>query len=75
MCIRRSTWTLVAASPSKSCRLSSPTTPSASHALEREARVLASLNSPHIAALYGLERSGTQTFLVMELVPGETLAD
>ena len=42
---------------------------------EREARVLASLNHPHIAALYGLERLDTQTFLVMELVPGETLSE
>src|SRR2546421_12107726 len=41
---------------------------------EREARVLASLNHPNIAAIYGLERSDRQTFLVMELVEGETLA-
>ena len=42
---------------------------------EREARVLASLNHPHIAALYGLEESGDRTFLVMELVEGLTLAE
>src|SRR5262249_27009567 len=42
---------------------------------EREARVLASLNHPNIAAIYGLENSNEKTFLVMELVPGETLAD
>src|SRR5262249_50632585 len=41
---------------------------------QREARVLASLNHPNIAALYGLEESAGRTFLVMELVPGETLA-
>src|SRR5437867_9775045 len=41
---------------------------------EREARVLASLNHPNIAAIYGLERSEHQNFLVMELVDGETLA-
>src|SRR5205823_5927846 len=41
---------------------------------EREARVLASLNHPNIATIYGLERTGTATFLVMELVPGEALA-
>src|SRR3972149_1625264 len=42
---------------------------------QREARVLASLNHPNIAAIYGLEESGGRNFLVMELVPGETLAD
>jgi serine/threonine protein kinase len=42
---------------------------------EREAKVLASLNHPHIAALYGMEQSGAQHFLVMELVEGQTLAE
>jgi serine/threonine-protein kinase len=42
---------------------------------EREARVLASLNHPHIAAIYGLEESGDRKFLVMELAAGETLAE
>jgi serine/threonine-protein kinase len=42
---------------------------------EREARVLASLNHPNIAAIYGVEESGGRKFLVMELVPGETLAE
>src|SRR4051812_46763520 len=42
---------------------------------EREAKVLASLNHPHIAALYGMDESGGQHFLVMELVEGDTLAD
>ncbi len=41
---------------------------------EREARVLAALNHPNIAAIYGLENSDSKKFLVMELVPGETLA-
>jgi eukaryotic-like serine/threonine-protein kinase len=41
---------------------------------EREARVLAALNHPHIAAIYGFERSAEQIFLVMELAPGDTLA-
>src|SRR5688572_21747810 len=41
---------------------------------EREARVLASLNHPHIAAIHGIEESGQTKFLVMELVAGETLA-
>lgn len=42
---------------------------------EREAKVLASLNHPHIAALYGMEEAAGQHFLVMELVEGETLAE
>jgi eukaryotic-like serine/threonine-protein kinase len=42
---------------------------------QREAEVLASLNHPNIAAIYGLERSGGITALVMELVEGPTLAD
>jgi eukaryotic-like serine/threonine-protein kinase len=40
----------------------------------REAQVLASLNHPHIAAIYGFEDSGTGA-IVMELVGGPTLAD
>jgi serine/threonine protein kinase/Tol biopolymer transport system component len=42
---------------------------------EREARVLASLNHPHIAAIYGLEQSADCKFLILELAGGETLAD
>jgi serine/threonine-protein kinase len=42
---------------------------------DREARTLAALNHPNIAAIYGLERSGGTTALVMELVEGPTLAD
>ncbi len=42
---------------------------------QREAEVLASLNHPHIAAIYGLEESHGTRALVMELVEGETLAD
>jgi eukaryotic-like serine/threonine-protein kinase len=40
---------------------------------EREAKLLASLNHPHIATLYGLEHLGGQDVLVMELVDGEGL--
>jgi len=40
----------------------------------REAKTLASLNHPHIAAIYGLEESGGVTALVMELVDGEDLS-
>ena len=42
---------------------------------EREAQVLASLNHPHIAQVYGLEEFGGTPALVMELVPGPVLAD
>jgi len=42
---------------------------------QREAKVLASLNHPNIASIYGLEQSGDTHYLVLELVPGETLAD
>src|SRR5262245_32917841 len=42
---------------------------------EREARLLASLNHPNIAAIYGLEESGGVRFLILELVEGETLAE
>jgi serine/threonine-protein kinase len=41
----------------------------------REAQVLASLNHPHIAAIYGFEDSGETHALVLELVEGPTLAD
>jgi serine/threonine protein kinase/Tol biopolymer transport system component len=43
--------------------------------LEREAQLLASLNHPRIAAVYGLEEQDGTRALVMELVEGETLAD
>src|SRR5512136_75025 len=42
--------------------------------LLREARVLASLSHPNIAALHGFEESDAGDFLVMELVAGENLA-
>jgi eukaryotic-like serine/threonine-protein kinase len=41
---------------------------------QREAKLLASLNHPNIAAIYGLEESSGTNFLVLELVEGETLA-
>ena len=41
----------------------------------REARVLATLNHPHIGAIYGLEDADGLTALVLELVEGPTLAD
>jgi serine/threonine protein kinase len=41
--------------------------------LEREAKVLAQLNHPHVAALLGMEVAGGGHFLVMELVEGDML--
>src|SRR5262245_30582015 len=42
---------------------------------ERECQVLASLNHPNIARVYGVEHSADTQALVMELVEGTTLAD
>jgi serine/threonine-protein kinase len=42
---------------------------------EREARLLASLNHPNIASVYGLEEVSDTRFIVLELVEGETLAE
>ena len=41
---------------------------------QREAKTLASLNHPNIAAIYGFEESGGMTALVMELVEGDDLS-
>ena len=41
---------------------------------DREAKILASLNHPNIAMVYGLAEAGGQRALAMELVPGDTLA-
>src|SRR5215831_1953850 len=42
---------------------------------EREAHLLASLNHPNIAAIYDLAEFNGTRFLVMELAPGQTLAE
>ena len=42
---------------------------------EREAQILASLNHPNIAQIYGLEGTGASHCIVMELVDGDTLQD
>jgi Tol biopolymer transport system component len=41
----------------------------------REAQALAALNHPHVASIYGLDEIGDTLFLVMELIPGQTLGD
>jgi len=42
---------------------------------QREARLLAAVNHPNIATIHGLEQSDDVHYLVMELVPGQTLAE
>src|ERR1700726_3578875 len=42
---------------------------------QREAKMLAALNHPNIATIYGLEQANGTSYLVMELVSGETLAE
>ena len=42
---------------------------------QREAQILASLNHPHIAQVFGLEQADGSTCIVMELVEGDTLGD
>ena len=42
---------------------------------QREAKLLASLNHPNIAAIYGIEEVSGSPFLILELVEGETLAE
>src|SRR5947199_1864764 len=56
---------------SKSCPRRSPPTRTGRRRFEREAKLLASLNHPNIAAIYGVEERA----LVMELVEGATLAE
>ena len=42
---------------------------------EREARLLAALNHPHIAAIYGIEEAGSTRALVMEVAAGSTILE
>src|SRR5687768_9437868 len=42
---------------------------------EREARLLAALNHPHVGGIYGIEDDGEVRALVLELVEGDTLAE
>ena len=68
----RATRSSDATSRSRSCRARSARDPDRLARFEREARVLASLNHPHIGAIYGIEEA-TARVLVLELVEGETL--
>jgi serine/threonine protein kinase len=45
------------------------------HRFKREAELLANLNHPRIAHIYGFEESGETACLILELIEGETLAD
>ena len=42
---------------------------------EREAKTLASLNHPNVAQIFGVDQVGDTCFLVLELVPGESLEE
>ena len=64
-----------ATSRSKSFLRRSRKTRNDSRDSEREAKLLASLNPPNIASIYGLEESDGVTALVLELVEGPTLAE
>ena len=64
-----------AMSPSRYCRRSFAENEERLARFKREAKVLASLNHPNIASIYGLEQSESTHYLVLELVPGETLAE
>ena len=60
---------------SRCCRTAFATDPERLARFEREAKVLASLNHPNIAAIYGLEKSEDTRALILELVEGPTLQD
>jgi Flp pilus assembly protein TadD/TolB-like protein len=49
--------------------------PARARRFEREARLLAAINHPAIAAIYGAEELDSVQCIIMELVPGETLAE
>ena len=61
--------------PSRCCRRRFPSDPERVARLEREARLLAALNHPHIATIHGLEIADGLHAIVMELIEGPTLAD
>ena len=72
--IARATRSSIATSRSRSCPSRSRPIADRLARFEREAQVLASLNHPNIAAIYGLEETDGITALVMELVEGEDLS-
>ena len=74
-CIARAIRSSGATSRSRSCRASFTHDPERLARFEREARMLASLNHPHIGAIYGVEERRGAPALVLELVEGETLAE
>jgi Tol biopolymer transport system component len=49
--------------------------PERSARFQREAKLLASLNHPNIASLYGMDEASGRYFMIMELIEGPTLAD
>jgi serine/threonine protein kinase len=59
----------------KVLRSSFATDPQRLARFDREARLLAALNHPHIGAIYGLEEADGVRALVLELVEGPTLAE
>ena len=65
----------VATSRSRSCRRFRRRSRTRAARFEREARALAALNHPNIAAIYDGSRATAQPALVLELVEGETLAE
>ena len=76
-CSARMTRVCAGTSLSRCCRRRLPPTRDRFSRFEREARLLATLNHPNIAAIHGLEYLGESgaPVLVLELVPGETLAE
>ena len=64
-----------AMSPSSCCRRCSLAIPDRRARLERESRLLAALNHPHIAAIHSVEEIDGRLALILELVEGPTLAD